>query len=88
VITWLNVHLWGPMWPNIFSPNVWTIVAVAGHLLATLAQRARHHRESRAELAAAREAAESARRIAADLYEHHTGRAHPAAPAKTENEAK
>ena len=43
---WLNTELWGPMWPNIFSPNVWTIVAVACHLLATLAQRARHHYES------------------------------------------
>lgn len=43
---WLNVHLWGPMWPNIFSPNVWTLVALAVHLTATLIQRERHHREA------------------------------------------
>lgn len=46
ILTWLNVHLWGPMWPNIFSPNVWTIAAVLLHLLVTLAQRARHHLEA------------------------------------------
>lgn len=43
---WLNTDLWGPMWPNIFSPNVWTIAALALHLLVTLAQRARHHLEA------------------------------------------
>jgi hypothetical protein len=43
---WLNVELWSPMWPNVFAPNIWTIAAVVLHLLATLAQRARHHREA------------------------------------------
>ena len=46
VLHWLNTELWGPMWPNIFSPNVWTITAVLCHLLATLAQRGRQHREA------------------------------------------
>lgn len=46
ILHWLNVELWSPMWPNIFSPNVWTLVALALHLAATLIQRARQHRES------------------------------------------
>lgn len=33
------------------------------------------------------EAAEASHRIAADLYEHHTGRRHPAAPPDKESEA-
>ena len=41
--------------------------------------RARHHPHSAA-LAEIREAAEAARRIAADTYEHHTGRRHPDSP--------
>jgi uncharacterized membrane protein len=36
--------------------------------------------ESRAETAAALQEAKAARRIAADLFEHHTGRTHPDAP--------
>jgi len=43
---WLNTELWGPMWPNIFSPNVWTLIAIAAHLAATLIQRGRQHREA------------------------------------------
>ena len=35
---------------------------------------------------AALEEAKAGRQIAADLYEHHTGRRHPAAPADTESE--
>ena len=46
ILTWLNVHLWGPMWPNIFSPNAWSLGAIGVHLAVTLAQRARHHREA------------------------------------------
>ena len=42
------------------------------------------HRLVGRHLAAARAAAEAGHRIAADLYEHHTGRAHPDAPAKPE----
>lgn len=43
---WFNVEYWAPSWPNIFSPNIWTLAGLALHLLATLAQRARHHRET------------------------------------------
>lgn len=43
---WLDVELWSPMWPNIFSPNVWTLVAIVAHLAATLVQRERQHREA------------------------------------------
>lgn len=46
LLHWLNTELWGPMWPNIFSPNVWTLVALVLHLAATLLQRARHHQDS------------------------------------------
>ena len=42
---WL-AGLWSAMWPNVFSPNIWSLLAIAGHLLATLAQRARQHREA------------------------------------------
>lgn len=40
----------------------------------------RKHFGAQKDLAEIRAAAESAHRIAADLYAHHTGRAHPAAP--------
>jgi hypothetical protein len=70
---WLNVELWSPMWPNVFSPNVWTITVVLLHLAVTWIQRERQHLQSMGE-------ARSVRRIAADLFEHHTGRPHPDAP--------
>jgi hypothetical protein len=41
--------------------------------------RARHHPHNTV-LAEIREAAEAARRIAADTYEHHAGRRHPDSP--------
>jgi hypothetical protein len=40
----------------------------------------RKHFGAEQDLAEIREAAESAHRIAADLYRHHTGHAHPYAP--------
>lgn len=43
---WANVEYWGQSWPNIFSPNVWTLVAIVLHLAATLVQRERQHREA------------------------------------------
>lgn len=43
---WANVEYWGQSWPNIFSPNVWTLVALAVHLAVTLIQRARQHHDS------------------------------------------
>lgn len=45
VLHWVNTDLWGPMWPNVFSPNVWTVVAVLCHLVATLAQQRRNHED-------------------------------------------
>lgn len=45
---WLNTELWGPMWPNVFAPNIWTILAVIAHLAVTMIQRERHHREAEA----------------------------------------
>jgi len=42
----------------------------------------------RAEIEDIRRAAAAAHRIAADLFEHHTGGAHPDAPAETEGEGK
>lgn len=48
----------------------------------------RRHFGAGAELAAIRATADAAHRIAADLFEHHTGERHPAAPAGRESEAK
>lgn len=38
--------LWNALWPNIFAPNIWTLVALVIHLAVTLIQRARQHHES------------------------------------------
>lgn len=46
MIHWFNVEYWQPSWPNIFAPNVWTILAVLIHLATTLIQRERQHREA------------------------------------------
>jgi uncharacterized protein (DUF1800 family) len=78
---WLDVHLWGPMWPNIFSPNIWSLAAIAAHLAVSMVQREQQHRDAMKE-------AKAARKIAADLHERMTGEAHPDAPAKPESEAK
>lgn len=45
ILHWLNVEFWGPMWPNVFSPNVWTIAAIVLHLALTLVQRERQHHD-------------------------------------------
>jgi hypothetical protein len=46
LLHWFNTEYWPVSWPNVFAPNVWTVLAVLGHLLATLAQRERQHREA------------------------------------------
>ena len=46
ILHWFNAEYWEASWPNIFSPNIWTLAGLALHLLATLTQRARHHREA------------------------------------------
>jgi hypothetical protein len=53
------------MWPNIFSPNFWTIVAIACHLVATLAQQERHHQEMK-------------QHVTATAAKEDHGQAHPA----------
>lgn len=41
----INLDLWGPMWPNVFAPNFWTLVGVAAsHLHLSRLQR-KHHDE-------------------------------------------
>lgn len=45
ILTWLNVHLWAPMWPNIFAPSASTLLAVIGSHVKAGRQRQRHHDE-------------------------------------------
>jgi hypothetical protein len=52
LLHWLNVHLWGPMWPNIFAPSAMTLAAVAISHARAYRQRERHHAETRATLTA------------------------------------
>lgn len=28
IIHWLNVEIWGPMWPNIFAPSIFTLFGI------------------------------------------------------------
>lgn len=28
ILHWLNVELWGPMWPNMFAPSVISLAAI------------------------------------------------------------
>jgi len=45
MLHWLNVHLWGPMWPNMFAPSMITLGAVAVSHVRAHRQRQRHHEE-------------------------------------------
>ena len=45
MITWLNVHLWGPMWPNVFAPSVFTLLGITASHVKAARQRQRHHEE-------------------------------------------
>lgn len=29
IIAWLNRDIWGPMWPNVFAPSVFTVLGIA-----------------------------------------------------------
>jgi len=29
MIHWLNIHLWGPIWPNMVAPSVWTLFGIS-----------------------------------------------------------
>jgi hypothetical protein len=42
---WLNVHLWGPMWPNMFAPSASTVIAVVVSHVKAARQRERHHQD-------------------------------------------
>jgi len=53
MITWLNVHLWGPMWPNMFAPSAITLAAVAISHVKAARQRQRHHEELKQHVTAA-----------------------------------
>ena len=45
IIHWLDVELWGPMWPNMFAPSAITLAAVAVSHVKAARQRERHHEE-------------------------------------------
>lgn len=43
ILHWLNVELWGPIWPNTIAPSAWTLVAVIGTHVRASRQRQRNH---------------------------------------------
>ena len=42
---WINVELWGPMWPNIFAPSALTLAAVIITHVRSWRQKERHQQE-------------------------------------------
>ena len=52
MLHWLNTELWGPLWPNMIAPSVWTLLAVIGTHLRATRQRERQHREMKDHVAA------------------------------------
>lgn len=50
---WLDVELWGPMWPNMFAPSVITLLAVIVSHVKAHRQRERHHEELKQHVTAA-----------------------------------
>lgn len=87
-------NAWHSYWAwaggNIGAMPLQALIAAAAGVLSSLLLRPLYRRAwawLKAELGgAAAEEAKAARRIAADLFEHHTGRPHPDAPEK-ESEA-
>jgi hypothetical protein len=81
-------HLWHQYWAwtggNVGAMPLQFVITVVVSVFAALVLRPLWRRLwawLKAELgAAAHEEAKAARRIAADLFEHHTGRPHPDAP--------
>jgi hypothetical protein len=45
IIHWLDVELWGPMWPNMFAPSAITLAAVLVSHVKAARQRERHHED-------------------------------------------
>jgi hypothetical protein len=83
------LRYWGWAGSNIGAmPGCGAVaVAFAACFRKPLARWWHKHFGAKAELAEIRAAAAAAHRIAADLFEHHTGHAHPCAP-DSEKEAK
>jgi len=42
---WLNTELWGPMWPNIAAPSLWTLAGIGLAHWRTRVHLRRHHEE-------------------------------------------
>lgn len=79
-MSWLHAY-WAQAGGNVLAmPAEGVVTAVIGFLLRNPLGRLLGRDALRE--------AKAARQIAADLYEHHVGRAHPDAPAKPESEAK
>ena len=79
---WLGWY-WTEAGGNVIAMPACGLVAVAFAVgfRKPLARWWQKHFGAKADLREIRETAEAARRIAADLFEHHTGREHPDAPA-------
>lgn len=82
-------HAWDWYWAetggNVVSMPVCGALAVAFAVLCRKPAAAWWHKHfgAKADLREIRAVAEDARKIAADLFEHHVGRPHPAAPKET-----
>jgi len=86
IAAWWDAY-WSWVGGNIGAMPLQALISLAAALLLVRPiKRAWHHLAGK-HITAAREAAERAHRIAADLYEHHTGQRHPDAPA-SESEAR
>lgn len=75
-------HYWAAVGGNIEAMPLQAVITVAATLLLRkhVARWWRHLVGEKADIEDVRRLAESARQIAADLFEHHTGERHPDAP--------
>lgn len=83
-------HYWNLTGGNILAMPLEFVIGIVAGLLFGKPLRRLWHRifGERADIEDIRRAAAAAHRIAADLFEHHTGEAHPDAPAKPESEVR
>lgn len=83
MIIWRHTAVVAYLWLNVLPPSFWTLTGVG---LAHWRQMSAHHVTQTGMIAGrsaakrARDDAQAARRIAADLYHAHTGLRHPHAP--------
>jgi hypothetical protein len=56
---WLNVEIWGPMWPNMFAPSAITLAAIAVSHVKRSRQARRHHEDLKAHVTATQRAAKT-----------------------------